>query len=73
MRKICNIYRSEKEEGMYLYVDKKDELLSIPEDLLKKFGKLSFVDLFLCKTITPSFFNKFLLKINLNNFSISVF
>jgi len=43
MRKICNIYRSEKEEGMYLYVDKKDELLSIPEDLLKKFGKPTLV------------------------------
>jgi uncharacterized protein len=39
VQKICSIYRSPKEEGMYLYVDKKDELKSVPEELLKRFGK----------------------------------
>ncbi|MBQ0713466.1 MAG: YcgL domain-containing protein [Porticoccus sp.] len=36
---ICSIYRSPKEEGMYLYVDKKNDLESVPEALLKRFGK----------------------------------
>lgn len=39
MRRICSIYRSPKQEGMYLYVDKKDGLKSVPEPLLKRFGK----------------------------------
>ena len=39
MQKICSIYRSPKEEGMYLYVDKKNELKSVPGELLKRFGK----------------------------------
>ena len=36
MKKICNIYKSSKEEGMYLYIEKKDDFSDIPEDLLKK-------------------------------------
>jgi uncharacterized protein YcgL (UPF0745 family) len=39
MNNICSIYRSPREEGMYLYVDKKNDLNSIPEELLRKFGK----------------------------------
>lgn len=39
MKKICSVYRSPKEEGMYLYVDKKIGLESVPEALLKRFGK----------------------------------
>lgn len=39
MKKICSVYRSPKEEGMYLYVDKKNDLESVPEELLKRFGK----------------------------------
>lgn len=39
MKKICSVYRSPKEEGMYLYVDKKNDLESVPEELLKLFGK----------------------------------
>jgi uncharacterized protein YcgL (UPF0745 family) len=39
MKKICSVYRSPKEEGMYLYVDKKIDLESVPEALLKRFGK----------------------------------
>ena len=36
---ICQIFRSSKEEGMYLYVKKEEGLTRIPEDLLKLFGK----------------------------------
>jgi uncharacterized protein YcgL (UPF0745 family) len=36
---ICEIYRSPKEEGMYLYVKKEEGLTKVPEDLLKLFGK----------------------------------
>ncbi|WP_101757113.1 YcgL domain-containing protein [Oceanicoccus sp. KOV_DT_Chl] len=39
MKKICTIYRSPKKEGMYLYVDKKEDLERVPAVLLKKFGK----------------------------------
>jgi uncharacterized protein YcgL (UPF0745 family) len=38
-KKICSVYRSPKEEGMYLYVDRKNDLKSVPEALLKRFGK----------------------------------
>jgi uncharacterized protein YcgL (UPF0745 family) len=36
---ICEIYRSSREEGMYLYVKKEEGLSKVPEDLLKLFGK----------------------------------
>ena len=39
MKKLCSIYRSPKEEGMYLYVDKDNDLASVPEALLKRFGQ----------------------------------
>lgn len=38
MKIICQIYRSPKEEGMYLYVKKDDGLSRVPEDLLLLFG-----------------------------------
>lgn len=39
MKIICEIYRSPKEEGMYLYIKKEEGLSRVPEDLLKLFGK----------------------------------
>lgn len=39
MKILCSVYRSPKKEGMYLYVDKTDDLKPVPESLLKKFGK----------------------------------
>ena len=39
MKIICQIYRSPKEEGMYLYVIKEEGLARVPDDLLKLFGK----------------------------------
>jgi uncharacterized protein len=39
MKIICEIYRSPKEEGMYLYVKKEEGLTKVPEELLKVFGK----------------------------------
>ncbi len=36
---ICQIFRSPKEEGMYLYVKKEEGLGRVPEELLKLFGK----------------------------------
>lgn len=36
---ICNIYRSSKKEGMYLYVSKQDMLKKVPDQLLALFGK----------------------------------
>ena len=39
MKKICTIYRSAKQEGMYLYVDKSEDLSRVPESLLQRFGK----------------------------------
>jgi uncharacterized protein len=39
MKIICQIYRSPKEEGMYLYVKKEDALTKVPDELLRLFGK----------------------------------
>lgn len=39
MKVLCSIYRSSRVEEMYLYVDKKEDLARVPEDLLKTFGK----------------------------------
>jgi uncharacterized protein len=39
MKLITQIYRSNKEEGMYLYVKKEDGLTRVPNDLLQLFGK----------------------------------
>lgn len=39
MKIISQIYRSKKEEGMYLYVKKEEGLTRVPEELLKMFGK----------------------------------
>lgn len=39
---ICSIYRSPKKEGMYLYVDKAEDLSRVPESLLKVFGQPQF-------------------------------
>lgn len=39
MKRICSVFRSSKQEGMYLYVDKKEQLSRVPEALLKRFGK----------------------------------
>lgn len=39
MKVICDIFRSPKEEGMYLYVKREEGLEHVPEDLLRRFGK----------------------------------
>jgi uncharacterized protein YcgL (UPF0745 family) len=39
MKKLCSIYRSPKEEGMYLYVDKKNDMEPVPAELLRRFGQ----------------------------------
>lgn len=39
MKILCSVYRSSRVEGMYLYVDKKEDLARVPEDLLQTFGK----------------------------------
>ena len=39
MKIICTIYKTRKKEGMYLYVDKKEDLSRVPEELLNQFGK----------------------------------
>ena len=38
IRLLCDIYKGNKKEGMYFYVDKKDGLSRIPDVLLKRFG-----------------------------------
>ena len=36
--RLCAIYRCAKKEGMYVYVDKQDDLSQIPEALKKQMG-----------------------------------
>ncbi|MFL0797225.1 MAG: YcgL domain-containing protein [Cellvibrionaceae bacterium] len=38
MKRICTIYKSPKEDEMYLYVDKQEDLKRVPEALLERFG-----------------------------------
>jgi uncharacterized protein YcgL (UPF0745 family) len=42
MKRICSIYRSGRVDGMYLYVDKKEDLARVPEALLQNFGRPQF-------------------------------
>ncbi|WP_394203797.1 YcgL domain-containing protein [Marinagarivorans algicola] len=35
---ICNVYRSKKKDGLYLYVPKASGLSTVPEALLSMFG-----------------------------------
>ena len=36
---LCDVYRSNREEGVYLYVLRSSGLAGVPEVLLQKFGK----------------------------------
>lgn len=38
MKIICQVYRSKREEGMYLYCRKDEGLERVPEPLRKRFG-----------------------------------
>jgi len=35
---VCEVFRSPRREGMYLYVDKEEGLARVPPELLKSFG-----------------------------------
>lgn len=37
-RCLCQVYRSLRHEGMYLFVDKQEGLARVPESLLARFG-----------------------------------
>ena len=37
--RLTTIYRSPKEDGLYLYVDNVEGLTRVPEELLRRFGK----------------------------------
>lgn len=39
MKTVCDVYRSQREEEMYLYVDKREGLQRVPEKLLELFGE----------------------------------
>ncbi|WP_018651947.1 YcgL domain-containing protein [Actinobacillus capsulatus] len=43
---LCAIYKSPKREEMFLYVAKRDQFDSVPEELRQMFGKPQFVMLF---------------------------
>lgn len=51
MQRICSIYRSSKVEGMYLYVDKAEDLARVPPELLQRFGR---PELAMTLLITPA-------------------
>lgn len=40
MKKIVEIYRSEKKEGLYIYVEKGYDLKTLPKVILDKVGRL---------------------------------
>lgn len=39
MKRLVEIFRSAREEGCYLYVDKKEGMKRVPPELLERFGK----------------------------------
>ncbi|MFN3578994.1 MAG: YcgL domain-containing protein [Pseudomonas sp.] len=39
MKVMCSIYRSSKKQGMYLYVPRKTDLTTLPEELMAYFGR----------------------------------
>ncbi len=39
----CAVYKSGKREGMYLYLNNKDDFSQVPDALLKPFGQPEFV------------------------------
>jgi uncharacterized protein YcgL (UPF0745 family) len=40
---LVTIYRSKREEGLYLYVEKTEDVSRIPEPLLQQLGKMDVV------------------------------
>lgn len=40
---LCFVYKSLKKEGLYLYLDKKEDFSALPEALLAGVGRLEFV------------------------------
>ncbi|SEA34678.1 YcgL domain-containing protein [Microbulbifer marinus] len=50
MKVLCDIYRSPRKEEMYLYVDKREGTVRVPENLLELFGKPQHVTTML---VTP--------------------
>ncbi len=38
----CYVYRSNKKQGMYLYLIEKDDFSKVPESLMKLLGELVF-------------------------------
>ncbi|MDO4698543.1 MAG: YcgL domain-containing protein [Pasteurellaceae bacterium] len=43
---LCAIYKSSRKEGMYLYVAKRDQFDTVPDELRQIFGKPELVMLF---------------------------
>ncbi|WP_439258379.1 YcgL domain-containing protein [Lonepinella sp. BR2271] len=43
---LCAIYKSSRKEGMYLYVEKRDQFEAVPDTLRQIFGQPIFVMLF---------------------------
>ncbi|MEZ5436548.1 MAG: YcgL domain-containing protein [Pseudomonadales bacterium] len=39
MKRLVEIFRSPREDGLYLYVDRQEGLQRVPEALLARFGK----------------------------------
>lgn len=40
---LCYIYKSQKKAELYVYLNQKDNFSSLPEDLIRQLGPLSFV------------------------------
>ncbi|NBV75345.1 MAG: YcgL domain-containing protein [Methylococcaceae bacterium] len=40
---LCYIYKSQKKEELYVYLNTQDDFSSLPDDLIRQLGKLSFV------------------------------
>jgi uncharacterized protein YcgL (UPF0745 family) len=42
-KRFCSVYKSKKKQEMYLYIDRADELTSLPDALMQIFGQAEHV------------------------------
>ena len=72
---LCSIYKSTKEDGMYLYVPKDKGLKSVPAPLISMFGKPKHVmDLVLkeSRTLSRADISKVISELSSNGFYLQM-
>jgi uncharacterized protein len=75
MKIVCSVYRSARVEGMYVYVNERDGLARLSDDLLARFGKPELamtLDLYPERKLARADVNKVLAAIAENGFYLQM-